>query len=151
MMSWKPEGMSTVMPYITVADVEKSMTFYYEAFGFTASGVTIPGEDGTIWHSEMCYHDFTFMFGKQGVWSENYNDIKKMPKVPNQLDCGSPISLYVYCEDIQQTFEKAKNAGAIIVSEPEEMFWGDTMCGLKDIDGHIWNFATHTGNVTEPK
>ena len=149
MMDWKPKDMPGVMPYVTVTSIEDSLEFYKTAFGFEQSDVTIPGADQTIWHAEMKFYGFTMMFGKQGAWSEKYDDVKRIPKVPNDLNCGSPISLYVYCPNVDEACERAKKAGAKVLSEPEDMFWGDRMCSLQDIDGHVWNFATHTGEVTE--
>ena len=63
----------------------------------------------------------------------------------------SPVSLFVYCEDVDALCKQAQAAGATVAMPPADMFWGDRMCSLIDPDGHTWNFSTHTGKTFEFK
>jgi uncharacterized glyoxalase superfamily protein PhnB len=141
MSAVKPNNASWLSPYITVKDVDISANFYCQAFHFEIKNL-VPGEDGTTsWHGELNYKDQLLMIGKQGAWDST-------TKTPNSSQVESPINLYLYCEDVDKFHQHAVNAGAVSLGAPEDMFWGDRMCRLKDIDGYIWCFATHIGKPT---
>jgi PhnB protein len=118
---------------ITVNDVDKAVDFYEKAFGFTCREKA-PGEDGTTWHAELLYKDYLMMLGKAGGWGNNM-------QAPAVSGNPSPMSLYIYCENVDAFYEAALKAGAEKVQEPEDMFWGDRMCVISDLDGYLWSFA----------
>jgi PhnB protein len=60
---------------------------------------------------------------------------------------GSPVSLHVYVEDVDATFEQAVAAGAEVVQPLEDKFYGDRSAQLRDPFGHVWSIATHVEDV----
>ncbi len=50
-------------------------------------------------------------------------------------------SVKVYVDDVDRHFERAKAAGASIVSELEEGFWGGRFYRAQDREGHQWEFS----------
>jgi hypothetical protein len=58
-------------------------------------------------------------------------------------DGAPPVSLYCYCDDVDAVAASARLAGARVVEEPADKFYGDRTCLLIDPDGHSWAFATH--------
>lgn len=128
-------GMSWVIPYVCVADVEKSLDFYQKAFGFEILEM-VNDDDGMPVHGEMKYHDLIIMVGLEGKYTD------KM-KTPNNSGQSSPITLYVYVDDVDAFYKDALGKGAEGVSEPEDSFWGDRCCQLKDSDGYEWCFGSH--------
>ena len=44
---------------------------------------------------------------------------------------------------------RAQRAGANVVSELEDMFWGDRFGTLSDPFGHVWSIATHKEDLSE--
>lgn len=50
-------------------------------------------------------------------------------------------SLKVYVDDIDRHFAQAKAAGATILSEPEDKFWGGRVYEARDHEGHRWEFS----------
>jgi uncharacterized glyoxalase superfamily protein PhnB len=50
-------------------------------------------------------------------------------------------SVKVYVDDIDRHFAQAKAAGATIVSEPTDGFWGGRIYRAKDPEGHHWEFS----------
>lgn len=135
----KPSGYSWLSPYIIVNDVAAALKFYQTVFGFNIKEST-PGQDGALTHAELTYQGQTIMFGKA-------NPASQSGKPPIATKVKSPISLYVYCEDVDKFYKDAVAAGAKSLLMPEDTFWGDRMCSLEDPDGYIWNFATHTGKI----
>ena len=55
----------------------------------------------------------------------------------------------MYVENVDSTFEQAQRAGADVVSELEDMFWGDRFGTLSDPFGHVWSVATHKEDLSE--
>ncbi|MFN7096962.1 MAG: VOC family protein [Gammaproteobacteria bacterium] len=130
----KPDHAPWITPYITVKDVDAAKTFYETAFHFVTTDAK-PGEDGTLQHLEMTYHQQLIMFGKQGAWGST-------TLTPNSSNTPCPINLYLYCENVDDFFQHALKAGAQSIVEPQDTFWGDRMCQMKDPDGFAWCFAT---------
>jgi uncharacterized glyoxalase superfamily protein PhnB len=69
---------------------------------------------------------------------------------------GSPKStgtatqgLIVYVDQIDAHYERAKAAGARIISEPDDQFWGDRRYEAADPEGHVWSFHEHIRDVTQ--
>lgn len=135
--SARPEGVTWVLPFLTVLDVEEAARFYQQAFQFGIKEL-VPSDDKTIGHGELKYKDQLIMLGKQGA----YGKTSQSP-VHSKVEC--PMGLYLYCEDVDQFHANAVKHGAISVEAPDDMFWGDRMCRLKDLDGYVWCFATYIG------
>lgn len=136
------ENFSWLSPYLMVKDADATLQFYQKAFGFEKLQA-VPGEDGTTMHAELKYKGQTLMIGKQGAYKKEYGDDLTSP---NTSKTPSPITLYAYCENVDKFYQSALAAGAKSISEPQDMFWGDRMCRLQDLDGYVWAFATHIGH-----
>jgi uncharacterized glyoxalase superfamily protein PhnB len=51
-------------------------------------------------------------------------------------------SIHVHLEDgIDAHCARARAAGAVVVREPEDQFYGDRVYSAKDPEGHVWSFA----------
>ena len=58
------------------------------------------------------------------------------------IDAGATTAMVmVYVDDIDAHHRQAVAEGATIVSEPEDMFWGDRRYEAFDSEGHRWHFA----------
>jgi uncharacterized glyoxalase superfamily protein PhnB len=42
---------------------------------------------------------------------------------------------------VDRHFQRAKAAGAVILSEPEDGFWGGRIYRAADLEGHHWEFS----------
>ncbi len=49
--------------------------------------------------------------------------------------------IYFYVDDPQSYFDRAIEEGGVLVSELNLMDWGDKVCYVADLDGHILAFA----------
>lgn len=137
-----PQNAAWINPYLICRSVEASLDFYERAFGFRKLEA-LPGPDGKMMHAAMGWKDGVFMLSPQS---------EACPmKTPESSGAIPPLTLYVYCEDVDALFRKAKEAGAVVQREPENMFWGDRVCDLIDIDGFYWSFATKVGEFDPSK
>lgn len=132
-----PEGYHSVTPYLCIKNAASAIEFYKQAFGATESArLTAP--NGKIGYAEIKIGDSHIMladeFPDMGVHS------------PQSLG-GSPVTLYLYVEDVDALADRAVAAGAKLVREVEDQFYGDRSGKLTDPFGHIWNIATHKQDV----
>jgi uncharacterized glyoxalase superfamily protein PhnB len=67
--------------------------------------------------------------------------------VANPPEDSTPQLVYVYLDDIDRHCEVARAAGAGIVREPEDQFYGDRRYDTEDPEGHMWSFAQHIRDV----
>lgn len=124
---------SVLSPYIIVKNVNTAANFYKNAFQFEVKELA-PGENNEIIHAELTYKDQLIMLGKEGGWGGT-------SKSPISSGVESPMSLYAYTDDVDVFYKHAIANQAESVTPPDDMFWGDRMCSLKDIDGYVWCFA----------
>ena len=130
-----PEGFPRITPYLLYEDCEAALEFLAKAFGFTED-LRVPGPDGKVTHAEMRLEDGVIMMGHPGPDYQN----------PNRHGHVN-ATVYVYVDDVDKHFAVAKAAGAHILSEPADQFYGDRTYGAVDPEGHQWSFAQHVRDV----
>jgi PhnB protein len=140
----KQQGYPWLIPYLVVKDADAAIAFYQKAFGFETKMV-LPMKDGKTGHVEMVWKDTMIMFGPVCESSEWPHKPPVMSKV------SSPISLYVYCDDVDALFARAVAAGAKAIQPLRDQFYGDRNCVLEDPDGYWWNFATNVADFDPSK
>jgi PhnB protein len=134
-----PEGYHTLTPYFAVDGAAKAIDFYKEAFG-AKEVIRMDGPEGKIGHAELQIGDSKLMLSDPFP----HSDVQPPPSRG-----GPTASVFMYVEDVDATFEQAQRVGATVVSELEDMFWGDRFGTLADPFGHIWSVATHKEDLTE--
>ena len=58
-----------------------------------------------------------------------------------------PGFLYLYVDDIDATYRRALEAGAISLEEPTDVPYGDRRGMIEDPCGNVWQIATHKQDV----
>ena len=134
-----PEGYHSLQIYLAVEDAAKAIDFYKEAFGAEET-VRMPGPDGKVAHAELQIGDSKLML------SDPFPHSNVRP--PSERG-GATASIFMYVDDVDATFEQAQRAGATVVSELEDMFWGDRFGTVADPFGHSWAMATRKEDLSE--
>ena len=57
-------------------------------------------------------------------------------------------STYVYVDDPDAAFKRAKEKGAEVVMEPMDMFYGDRTASFVDPFDQVWTVAKHVEDVS---
>lgn len=126
-----------LIPTLTVRTAEAAIAFLKSAFGFGVD-FTMPGEDGRIGYAQLRHREALVHLSPEGSFGAT-------TKAPKSSGAESPAMLYVYCEDVDALTARARAAGAVVFSEPADMFWGDRVASFIDPDGYRWAFATNVG------
>src|SRR5271166_6300733 len=98
-----PENTPRITPYLLYEDVSGTMEWLTSAFGFQER-MRIPGPGGKISHAEMQLADGVIMMGCPGP---EYHNPKRLGHVTQNL--------YVYVDDVDAHFDRARKAGAKIL------------------------------------
>lgn len=123
--SFKPTGYNSVSPYFIVDGADKFIDLIKQIFDAKElRRYDMP--DGTIMHAEIQIDDSVIMLG-------------------DSSDKFPPVSLvmHVYVPDVDETFDRAINAGCEIVERPKEREGDpDRRATFKDFAGNMWSVGT---------
>jgi uncharacterized glyoxalase superfamily protein PhnB len=136
MPSNPPVSTPRITPYLLYEDVSRAIDWLSDAFGFREQ-LRVPGPDGKTGHAEMRLSDGVIMMGCPGPDYQNPGRVGHVTQ-----------NIYVYVDDVDAHFVRARDAGARILEEPTDQFYGDRRYGAIDPEGHCWYFAQHVRDVT---
>ena len=110
-------------------DPKAALKFLEAAFGFELV-MLIEDNDGNLAHSEMSFGDSVVMIGNE--WTAQH-------KSPASIDGLNTQNVHIHLEgDIDAHCERARAAGAEILMEPADQFYGDRTYRCRDPEGHFW-------------
>lgn len=117
-MDWKPQGYTSLSPYLLVPDPEAVLAFCEAVFG--AERLRVISEGDRIVHAECRIDDCVLMIGGAE---------------------GPPAHLHLYLTDPDAAFARALEAGASEVQPMMEKGDGDRRGGVQSPDGTTWWLA----------
>jgi uncharacterized glyoxalase superfamily protein PhnB len=136
---------SRISPYLLYADLDSALKWLARAFGLRerarrglASVFVLrtpppnAGPDGKPVHAEMALEndDGLILLGCPGPGYQN-------PKTLGHIT----QYLYISVDDVDQHFERAARAGALVFEKPADQPYGHRRYGVEDPEGHRWYFA----------
>jgi PhnB protein len=133
----KPDGRHSVTPYLIVKDAAGAIDYYKKVFG-AQELFRLSGPDGKVGHAELKIGDSVVMLA---------DEHPGMGALGPQTIGGSPVSLMVYVDNVDEVVPRAVAAGAKIVRPVADQFYGDRAGGIEDPYGHQWHVATHKEDV----
>jgi uncharacterized glyoxalase superfamily protein PhnB len=118
---------------IYVSNVEQSMDFYKEAFGFQTKFL-----HESNMYGEMNTGETTLAFAANALSEMNgltilHNELQNLP---------AGIEIAFITEDINAAYQKAINAGAQSLKEPTQKPWGQIVAYVRDINGVLIELCT---------
>jgi PhnB protein len=133
-----PEDYPRLTPYLAVDDANAAIDFYMAVLG-AVERMRLAGPDGRIGHAELDIGDSMIMLADEHVEMD--------VRGPRSIG-GTPVTLQLYVEDVDDVFAKATLHGAKVLRPLEEKFYGDRAGQFEDPFGHRWNVATHVEDVS---
>ncbi len=134
-----PDNSSVVIPRLVCREPAAAIDFYARTFDAVELDRR-PGPDGAVAHALMTIGPAMIMI--EGEWPT-------LPSRAPTLDGSSPVVIFVYVEDVDQTVERAIAGGAQILVPAQNQFWGDRIAWIMDPSGHVWTIATRIEETTE--
>jgi uncharacterized glyoxalase superfamily protein PhnB len=120
-------------------DNRAALQWLAEAFGFEPSEV-LTDSKGNIVHAEMTHGDGVIMVGTEWVeWARSPASIGG--KNTQRIHVRIPQGIDEHCA-------RARRAGARIVMEPTDQFYGERSYIAADLEGHHWTFSQTIRHVS---
>jgi uncharacterized glyoxalase superfamily protein PhnB len=128
----EPSHRATLGSAVAYKDPRAAIEFLKQAFGFEPTMI-ITDDNGNIGHSELSLGNGYIMVA--GEWAD-------FIKSPASLGGANTQTIHIQLtDDIDAHCGRARAAGANIVAEPEDQFYGDRTYRAKDPEGHMWTFG----------
>ena len=132
-----PADYPRVTPYLSVDGAAAAIEFYRDVLGATER-VRMDAPGGKVGHAELDIGTSVIML------ADAFPDMSA--PTPTALG-GSPVTLMVYVEDVDDVFARAIAAGATEIAPVQDQFYGDRSGQFTDPWGHRWNVASHVEDV----
>ena len=121
-----------LIPYLYYRDPGAAAEFLAKAFGFTLRGM-LRDEAGGVMHAELGVGKSAVMMGPAREEYE-YRSPADLP--------ARHAGIWCYVDDADAHCAHARAAGATIVREPCDQFYGVREYTARDLEGQEWFFAT---------
>ena len=125
--------MQTIFPILRYNDARGAIQSLCEAFGFVKL-FSVPESGQIVRHAQLKLGTNVVMLG-----SARPDETMASPQVLG----ATTQALYVYVDDLDSHFERARSAGAEILSPIEDTDFGSREYHVRDLEGHLWTFGTY--------
>ena len=132
-LTYVPERLHTITPYLAVTDARAAIAWYQDIFGATIASDPIEMPDGRIGHVELRIGDATFMMA---------DEFAEIDVLSPSSRGGTTVSFVIYVPDVDAVYARAVEAGATAERPVEDQFHGSRAGWLSDPWGHRWNIST---------
>lgn len=122
---------------IAVDDLELSLKFYREGLGLETPGIV--GEE--FEHGAVAFFDLEGG-AKLAIWPRRSLEVdtglEPRSSSPTEFTLGHNVSSRA---EVDAVITEARSAGATIVKDAQDTFWGGYAGYFQDPDGHVWEVA----------
>ncbi|MGH9012586.1 MAG: VOC family protein [Acidimicrobiia bacterium] len=132
-----PDGYPRVSAYLVIDGASDAIDFYKDVFG-ASERMRMGDPSGKVGHAELAIGDSVIMLA---------DEYPEMDAVGPKTVGGTPVTMSVYVEDVDATFDRAVKAGAKALRPVENQFYGDRSGQFLDPFGHKWSVASHIEDV----
>ena len=133
------QSRSSLTSALCYRDPRAALAWLERAFGFEIA-MLIEDAQGNLAHCEMGFENGLIMVGSQ--WSADHAS-------PASIGGKNTQTVHIQVSsDIDAHCERARAAGAEIIMEPEDQFYGDRSYRCRDPEGHIWTIGQTVKHVT---
>jgi PhnB protein len=137
-VSFQPKGYNSVTAYLSCRGAAAAIDFYRKAFG-AREIMRMPGPEGKLGHAEVQIGDSRVMLS---------DEHPTMDFLGPQSRGGTSVHLHIYVKDCDAVIRRAAEAGAKVLREPQDQFYGDRSGSIEDPFGHVWHLATHKEDLS---
>jgi uncharacterized glyoxalase superfamily protein PhnB len=128
-----------------VDNLERAVAFYRDGLGLSTKGIV--GQE--FEHGAVAFFDLQAGL-KLALWSRadlaHDCGLPQSPASSTELSLGHNVRSR---EEVDQVMEQARKAGAKIVKEARDTFWGGYGGYFQDLDGHLWEVVWNPALLPE--
>lgn len=135
----KPEGYTTLTPFLVCAPAAEAIAFYTEVFGAEVVS-RMDGPGGTVMHAELQFAEGRLQLGDP---QEQFGLVA--PARDGDAVSGSTC---IYVPDVDAVFARAVEHGATVREKPDTFVTGDRFASVIDPFGHRWAVMTKVEDVS---
>ena len=119
---------------LAVDDLERSLRFYRDGLGLETPGIV--GQD--LEHGAVAFFDLEGG-SKLAIWPRQSlaSDARLQVTAPNSTEVSLGHNVASRAQ-VDEVMAEARSAGARIVKEAQDTFWGGYAGYFLDPDGHLW-------------
>src|SRR5262249_35139618 len=134
-----PPGWPRISSAVYYDDASRAIDWLCNAFGFEVQ-LKVTADDGKVAHSELTYGGGLVMISEA-----TERDRFPYRRCPAEVGGANTQNMMIYVDDVEAHCKHAREAGAVIVQEPEthdygEDYWTDRGYQCRDPGGHHWWF-----------
>jgi uncharacterized glyoxalase superfamily protein PhnB len=129
--SRRPAGAPQVLPYLYYPDAARALAFLIDAFGFTEIEA-LRDDTGQVWTAQVSTGDGVVLLGP-GMPEFGTRSVTDPQWATSRT--------FVYVDDVDAHYERARTAGATIVTEPGD-HGPNRLYVAGDCGDQQWIFAT---------
>jgi uncharacterized protein len=120
-----------------VNDLEKSMRFYQDGFGWQTQGIVgTEFEQGAVVFFNLDNGMIISLYERKNLaWDSG---LEQQPESTTEYSIGHLVNTD---KEVDTILGQAKRLGAKIIKPAQKTFWGGYAGYFKDIDGHLWEIA----------
>jgi PhnB protein len=135
-----PEGYHRVTPRLVVPDGAAAIDFYRQAFGAVEVGDRFTDPGGRLIHAVIRIGDSMVMIT---------DDMIDGPAAaPERVDGLVTCIMALYWDDVDAAWKRAVDAGAAVVFDLADQFYGERGGRLRDPFGQQWMMSQHIEDVS---
>ncbi len=128
---------ASIVPCMRYRDAPAAIEWLCNTFGFEKQ-LVVPNEDGTIAHAQLTFGNGMIMLG-----SASNTEFGCVLKQPDEIGGFQTQTCYLIVNDADVVHARAKAAGAEIVIEIKDEYYGGRGFTCRDPEGHIWSLGTY--------
>ena len=125
--------MQTIFPILRYNDARGAIRWLCATFGFVEL-FSVPDSGKMVRHAQLKLGTNVIMLG-----SVRPDDGMASPQALG----AATQALYVYVDELDAHFERARSTGAQITSPPKDTDFGSREYHVRDLEGHLWTFGTY--------
>jgi uncharacterized glyoxalase superfamily protein PhnB len=131
-----------VTPFLGYEDAAAAIDWLGRAFGFEEDRSARYEEESTITHAELDLGDARIYLSTPDGYASPKRMREESELARRAYDNPWVIDgLFVEVEDVDAHYQRARDAGATILREPEEPGIGHRIYSAEDLEGHRWMFG----------
>jgi PhnB protein len=143
-----PEGLENrIVPYLMIDGASAAIDFYSAAFG-AIEKYRLEMPNGQIGHAEIEVNGAAVYMADAPDGMANAPDGMAGDLANPRSLGGTSVLLHQYVDDVDGHVDRAVAAGAKLLREPTDQFYGDRAAVVEDPFGHQWSLHTHIRDVT---